>query len=156
MRVNNSQRIFKMRGDESFLFKTRGSTLPILRIGFDYTDNDGLALHRQLGISFKEGNTFGKEAGYDTELFGLNDTDAYFKFEGNHEKLVIAGVQQITDDLEFPITIKLSNNNPVSLMVDNFKNIDRPIFLIDKATNQQYDLTRIIHQVYNFYNFYFS
>jgi hypothetical protein len=155
---NNSQRIFQLEtddgGSDSVFFRnsdddddddgipdTNEENLPIIKFGFDLTDDDGMELHRQIGISFKEGHKYSKDFGYDSPIFDLNPTDAYFSFEQNRENLAIAGIQEITDDLEFPIAIQIGNGNDITIRIDEQYNIDRDIYLEDKVTEQLYDLS---------------
>ncbi len=157
---NNSQRVFQLEnengGSDSFFFKNQSKTnvlsvpntnensLPILKLGFDFINNDGKKLHRQIGISFKSGNKFSKDAGYDSPIFDVNTTDAYFSFNDARQDFIIAGIGEITDDLEFPIAIKIGNTNEITLRVDEIYNIDRDVFLEDKVTNQLYNLKNSI------------
>ena len=100
---------------------------------------------KQVAISFKSGNSFDLDAGYDSTPFELEDTDIFFKFENVRELFVIAGIQEITDDLEFPVAIKISKNGSINFRVDEKNNIDRAIYLTDKQTNQVYDLSNPVH-----------
>ncbi len=154
---NNSQRIFELEnedgGSDSVFFRNNSSddipdtneeNLPILKLGLDFINDDGVELHRQIGISFKEGHKFTKETGYDSPIFDLNSTDLYFSFEGARENLVVAGIQEITDDLEFPIALQIGNSNDVTIRIDEEYHIDRDIFLEDKVTSQVHDLSNPI------------
>lgn len=141
---SNSQRTFEKEiedgGSNSIFFKgSKKDKLPLLRVGVDYTNKEGLRLHRQLAISFKKGNTFRDENGFDSESYSLDETDAYFKFI--RKKLVIAGIQEISNDLEFPITLKLANVGKVKIMIDDKQNIEHAVVLIDKVTGNEYDMS---------------
>jgi len=151
---NNSQRVFQLEnedgGSDSVFFRnnegnqvpdTNEENLPILKLGFDFIDNDGNELHRQIGISFKQEHSYGKDFGYDSPIFDLNPTDAFFNFENNRENLAIAGIKEITDDLEFPVAIQIGNGNDITIRIDEQYDIDRDILLEDKVTNQIYDLS---------------
>ncbi len=142
----NSQRVVEKEnedgGTDSFFFKgATTNSLPILKIGFEYKNTQNITLHRQLGVSFKEGNTFQREAGYDSEVFELDHSDAYFKFEGNRKKFAIVGIQEISDALEFPIAIKVGSTGEFKFSIDQKKNINRKVLLTDRATNQKYELS---------------
>lgn len=151
---NNSQRAFQLEiedgGSDSVFFRNGNSNdepdtneqgLPILKLGLDYTNDEGSVLHRQIGISFKQGNTYAKDVGYDSPIFDLNPTDMYFNFIGTRQNFVIAGIEEISDDLEFPIAIQISNSNEVTFRIDEIYNIERTVFLEDKVTQQIYDLS---------------
>lgn len=140
----NSQRVYQKEnedgGSSSIFFKSNKKPLPILKIGVDYTNVDGIELHRQLGVSFKKGNSFKEENGFDSEAYSLGETDAYLKFEGNRKKFIIAGIQEISNELEFPITLRLANENKITLMIDEKKHINEDIILTDKVTGNVYNL----------------
>lgn len=148
---NNSQRVFQLEtedgGSDSVFFRDGTSTpntnqesLPILKLGFDFVNDEGDELHRQIGVSFKEGNRYSKDPGYDSPIFDLNSTDAFFSFEDSRQDYVIAGIQEITDDLEFPVAIQIGNGNDITIRIDEIYNIDRDVFLEDKVTDQIYNL----------------
>ena len=148
---NNSQRVFEREtgdgGSDSEFFRnnsngsnTNEEDLAILKFGLDYINDEGDELHRQIGISFKEGNTRFKDTGYDSDIFDLNATDLYFSFREVRQGLAIAGIEEISDDTEFPIAIQTSNDHNITLRIDEIYNIDRDVFLEDKVTGQIYDL----------------
>ena len=146
---NNSQRVYQREiedgGSDSRFYKgTNISTLPILKLGFEYQNSDNLNLHRQLGVSFKNGNTFKHDPGYDSKVYDLDISDAYFKFEDNRQKLAIAGIQELSDDLEFPIAVKAGISGEFKFMIDAKENINRKVYLTDKVTNTKYDLENTI------------
>ncbi len=147
---NNSQRVYQREnedgGSDSFFFKGKQTNpLPILKIGFEYKNTENKTLHRQLGVSFKAGNTFNREVGYDSEVFSLDHSDAYFKFKENREKFAIVGIGEITNDLEFPIAILVGSSGDFKLMIDEKKHIDRKVFLTDKQTGDKYDLSSTVN-----------
>jgi len=148
MRAN--QKEIEDGGSDSFFFKGKSSTpLPILKIGFDYLNDQNIELHRQIGISFKAGNTFQRDNGYDSEAFDFDSSDAYLKFYQNRENFIIAGLQEISDDFEFPITIKAGYTGIYKFTVDEKKNIDRTVYLTDKVTGLKYDLANLIELTLN-------
>jgi hypothetical protein len=116
--------------------------LPILKLGMGYVNENDYDLHRQIGISFRTGNSFGFENGYDSEVFDVGSTDMYWEFEQiPDKKFIIAGVQAISETLEVPLTIELSSDEPVSLMIDEKENIQVPVFVLDKVTGIYHDLS---------------
>ncbi|WP_343328723.1 T9SS type A sorting domain-containing protein [Polaribacter staleyi] len=144
---NNSQREFITEGTESVFFKSSNkkaktesftNTLPIIKLGMDYKNNNGLALHRQIGISFKNGNSFDFETGYDAPIYDVGTTDIYWKFPSTNNKYAIAGVQSITEDLEIPLEVTLKNTGTVTIGIDEWNAIDRNIYLIDRVTETSY------------------
>ncbi|WP_299667709.1 LamG-like jellyroll fold domain-containing protein [uncultured Polaribacter sp.] len=162
LRFENSQRNFKnddyLGNNGTFFFKTEKKKkvnkslneneeeidlLPVLKLGFNRTTSDFVALHRQIGISFRRGNSFGYENGYDSEIFDVGENDLYWQFpELQERKLVIAGVAEITDKLEVPVTIAVGNDDVKSIQIDEIRNITRDVYLLDKLTDTYYTLNK--------------
>ena len=143
MRVN--QKEIEDGGSDSFFFKGNATKpLPILKIGFDYFNDENSSLHRQIGISFKAGNSFKRDNGYDSESYDVDTSDTYLKFEGTREKLSIAGIQEISDDLEFPITVQAGYSGDYKFRLDEKKHIDRTVYFTDKVSGVQYNLEDVV------------
>jgi len=149
IKFDNSQREYIQEGVNSYFFKgvnkesntkttAYQNTLPIIKLGMDYTNDDNLSLHRQLLISFKNNNSFEFEKGYDTEIFDAGTTDLYWKFPNDEAKYVITGVQSISDDLEVPLELLMSKDGEVTFNIDEWNAIYRDVYLIDKLTNTSY------------------
>ncbi|WP_405608632.1 T9SS type A sorting domain-containing protein [Polaribacter sp. Asnod1-A03] len=145
---NNSQREFISKGTESVFFKSNNqdskskteslkNLLPIIKLGMDYK-NDDLELHRQIGASFKEGNSFALETGYDAEVLDIGETDIHWKLPNIESKLAIIGVQEISDDLEIPLEIILANTGTISIGIDEWNEINNNVYLTDKLTETSY------------------
>lgn len=155
---NNSQREFNKEEDgESVFFKTAETSYlnltnkiqkvipvisnsnkvqtPLLKLGMDYKNADDLILHRQLGISFKANNSFAYDKGYDSESYNISDTDIYWKFPNDDKKYVIAGVESISEELEVPLEIVMGYDGELIIKVDEWKAIDRDVYLKDKVNN---------------------
>ena len=120
---------------------TTVDTTPILRLGFNHKNENNVAMHRQIGIAFKNGLSFKKEYGYDSPMYDWQATDLYFKFIDDNNRYLIAGVQELTDDLEIPIGIIIGKEEPVKVMIDGQQNINYPIYLKDAVEGTTYDLT---------------
>ncbi len=147
---NNSQRAYITEGTESVFFKgntkrskTAISTnlLPVIKLGFEYKNTEELLLHNQIAISFQETNSFAFDKGYDSEIYQVGNTDFYFKFPSDDKNYVIAGVQEISNDLEVPLEIKMDNAGQVNIMIDELQNVSKNIFINDKLTQTSYNLT---------------
>ena len=149
---NNSQREYKTEGTESTFFKSGNSKeiknrspfkkLPILKLGMNYVNSNNRNLHRQIGISFNKNNSFGHEKGYDSYMYDVSETDIYWKFPNNDGKYVIAGVGEITRDLEIPLEIIVNKPQVINLEIDETNIVRQEIYLTDKLTNTQYLLTK--------------
>ena len=146
---NNSQRENIIEGAKSTFFKSNTATtkktvnrkvLPIIKLGMNYTGSQGKELHRQIGISFKNNNSFSYDNGYDSYLFDLSASDFYWKFANTTEKYVIAGVQNIAEDLEVPLEIIVANDDEISIEIDELSFDSNAIFLIDKLEDISYKL----------------
>lgn len=140
----NNQRFYETEAGDSFFFKTKGiakkEETPILKIGFEAQNDEAIYLHHQIGISFKEGNTTGFDIGFDSKKYEIGDSDIYINFPEIKENLVIAGIADITDDLQIPITLKINASEEVFLMVDEKLYINKEVFLLDKLTNTTYNI----------------
>lgn len=148
---NNSQREYIQEGEQSVFFKTAekprylnanlktvnyktNSTenkTPIIKLGMNFINDDNENLHRQIGISFTEGNTFAYENGYDSPSYNEGSTDIYWKFPEDEDKYSIAGVQKINDHLDVPLEIKMGYDGEITLKVDEWQAVDRDVYLKD-------------------------
>jgi hypothetical protein len=140
----NSQRVYN--SDNILLKSTQTkTTVPNFKIGFDYTNATNTKIHRQLGINFKDGNTFNYESGYDSETLDLQETDIYWNFPEVEPNLVIAGVGSIDTQLQIPLEIVVNTEKVVKLMIDDSELMDGyEIMLMDLVTNQTYNLKNAI------------
>ncbi|KGL58802.1 hypothetical protein PHEL85_3072 [Polaribacter sp. Hel1_85] len=148
---NNSQREFKTEGTGSSVFlksnakKTTDNnsilTLPVIKLGMNFNStDDNKKYHRQIGISFSNYTSFSYDKGYDAEIYDVGNTDVYWKFPDDERKFIIAGVQNITDDLEVPLEITMGYSGEIVLKVDEMKNISNNIYITDKLTGNSYDI----------------
>jgi hypothetical protein len=141
---NNSQREFIKEGAQSVFFRNNNtnkksiSKLPILKLGMDYIDSNELKLHRQIGISFAKGNSFSYDNGYDSATFDLGPTDIYWDFPNNDEVYAIAGVQEISEDLKIPLTLVTNYDGDFKIMIDEWANINRNVFILDTEKKISY------------------
>lgn len=145
----NGQRYFETEAGDSHFFKTnskQSSTkgYPILKFGFEAKNSEGIYIHSQVGISFSERRTYDSEIGFDSKKTEIKDSDIYFQFVENSDKLVIAGIQEITDDLLVPLTLKVDNEEDIFLMLDEKQNIDREVYIFDALENVYYETTNPI------------
>ncbi|WP_158839305.1 T9SS type A sorting domain-containing protein [Polaribacter sp. L3A8] len=153
---NNSQRAYVTEeggvNSESVFFKgskkrsaaktaSTNNLLPIIKLGFEYKNAEELLLHHQIGISFQETNSFGYDKGADSEAYGIDATDMYWKFSNDDKKYVIAGVQSISDDLEVPLEITMGYSGEVDVMIDEKQNISRDIYITDKLSGTSHRIT---------------
>ena len=150
IKFNNSQRAYVNQGTKSVFFKGNKKTnksksfdniLPFIKLGFEYKNDENLLIHHQTGISFLESNSFEFDKGYDSEIYETGKTDMYWKFPNDAKKYVIAGVQEISNELEVPLEITMSNSGTVNIMVDEVKNISNHLFITDKLTETSYKIT---------------
>lgn len=143
MVFNNSQRAFIPEGTGgSFFFKEqkKNNDLPVIKLGMDYHPSPTETYHRQLAVSFKQGNSFDYDRGFDSEMSERGVTDFYWKFLNDDKYYVIAGVQEIDEDLEVPLEVIINESQEIEIKIDELQNINRPIYLKDAATNTSYNL----------------
>ncbi|MCH3885551.1 T9SS type A sorting domain-containing protein [Tenacibaculum aquimarinum] len=153
----NSQRAYQsLRSDtpsgDSFFFgrgtetTTRTTDTPILRIGFEHINNFGVNLHRQIVVGFKEGLSFGFESGFDSRMYDSRATEIYWKFPSDENRYIITGVQEFNTNLEIPLDIVVSKEQPIKLMIDAKENLNnnQDIFLKDAITGQFYNLSETV------------
>lgn len=167
--ISNSQRNYQALGGSSIFFKNSNSQktdeetididdeeiividpeddvdpvieTPMLRIGFEYQNINGTHIHRQIGATFNAGNSFNYDNGYEAIVYDLDDSDMYFKFSNDSNKYVIAGVQEIEEDMEIPVAIKIGKFEDVKVMLDTAEFItNKDYFLLDKLTNTSKNL----------------
>lgn len=117
------------------------NSFPILRIGFEHNNINNVDMHRQLGISFQNGLSFANEYGHDSPMYDSQYTEAYWKFPGDNNRYLIAGVQELTEELQVPIDVVIYENKPVKFMVDGKRNIDYTVYLYDAVDGISYTLT---------------
>ena len=134
------------------------ANLPKLKIGMDYIDNGARwdpdtgeleyqedfinsPVHRQLGLNFKAGNTLDYESGYDSQFFDLQPTDMYWNFENIDSNLIIAGVGNITADLQVPIGFDIETDDPITVMIDEKENMNGfTVYIGDLVSGLLYNL----------------
>ncbi|MDT7830920.1 Calx-beta domain-containing protein [Flavobacteriaceae bacterium S356] len=141
---NNSQREFIQEGTQSVFFRNSNSynNLAALKIGMDYLKEDEeLELHRQIGISFIDGNTFGYEKGYDSPALDLGTTDIYWDL-GDDTPYFIAGVGAIEDNMEVPLTILMGYSGEIHLSLDEWDHIDREVYIFDQLEGTYYHISQ--------------
>lgn len=141
---NNGQRAFVPEGTgDSFFFKSKGKSnnLAILKLGMNFSPVLNQIYHKQIAITFKKGNSFNYDSGYDSEISERKATDMYWKFPKDGAFYGIAGVQEVTEDLEVPLEIVVKSTQTISINIDEIQNINRPIYIKDIATNNIYNIT---------------
>ena len=137
---NNKQRSYQSTAPEFFKSKSTeqlSRDFPILKLGLDFINENNLILHRQIGISFKENNSFSFDYGYDSKMIDVHETDMFWSFkEMNNEKLVIAGVDAISKELNIPLTITIGNEKDVFIRIDELLNTSEKVYLHDAIENK--------------------
>jgi len=152
----NSQREYKKEalGESVFLRSNENQTNSInnistIKLGMNFdSDISNSKYHRQIGLSFNKYHSFEHDKGYDAEINDIGTSDFYWKFPSNASKYVIAGIQEITEDLEVPLEIKIGISGSISIGIDELNNINSKIYIVDKLTNNSYNITEsdaVIH-----------
>lgn len=154
----NSQRKFQsINGGDSVFHKGKGKKSnnqsqqtnfseteigTYLKIGFEYNNESGVNIHRQIGATFDNRHSFELDYGYDSYAYDVQPTDAFWQFEENGTKFSIAGVEFIHDDLELPFSITIDEKEPVRILVDDQRNLERAVYLYDKIDNTTYEISK--------------
>ncbi|NIJ46082.1 hypothetical protein FHR24_002560 [Wenyingzhuangia heitensis] len=141
----NGQRVNKFLGSNSVIFKQKELNIlnskpdpESLRLGFEFTLNDGGVYHRQIGVNFSEGNSLSTyDIGFDAPLFDEKSKDAYI--ENQNQKFVLAGVGELSDELEVPIKVVLDEDKEVTFMLDDIKDIEE-VYLKDNVEETELPL----------------
>lgn len=137
---DNSQRTYST--DNHFFKGRNNNAIPNFKLGFEYTNSVNAEIHRQLGINFKQGNTFEYESGFDSQTFDLQATDIYWDFPNIDSNLIIAGVGELSAQLQVPLSLIIDTDKPVKLMIDEKENMDGyNIYLVDLVTGQIFNLS---------------
>ncbi|WP_343328691.1 T9SS type A sorting domain-containing protein [Polaribacter staleyi] len=141
---NNKQRSYQVTEPHFFKGKekkTTNNTLPILKLGMNFTNKDYIKIHRQIGISFNENHSYGFDYGYESVMIDVQSTDVYWNFdEMDNQKLAIAGVEGINDALKVPLTLLIGSQEPVFIRIDELENINQKIYLFDALENTTTEL----------------
>ncbi|WP_439127437.1 proprotein convertase P-domain-containing protein [Polaribacter sp.] len=146
---NNSQRENVTEGTYSTFFKSNKKhkleekarkKLPIIKLGMNYLGDNSKELHRQIGISFKPNNSFDYDTGYDSYLFDLSATDFYWKFPNINQKFAIAGIQDLSEDLEVPLEIIVDKDGEINIEIDEISFTKENVYIFDKLENKYYSL----------------
>lgn len=137
---NNSQRRYSAN-NHFFKGNNTQDQIPNFKLGFDYTNDTNAKVHRQLGINFKEGNTFSYESGFDSQTLDLQSTDVYWDFPNIETNLVIAGIGGLDAQLQVPLGLVIDTDKPVKIIIDEKENMDGyTIYLVDLLTGQIFNL----------------
>ncbi len=141
LRFQNSQRAANTNNVFFRNSSDAGEELPNFKLGMDYVSDTNAEIHRQLGINFKEGNSFGYESGYDSQTFDMQPTDMFWDFDQIESNLVIAGVNAISADLQVPLGFNIDSEYPVKVILDETENMEGyTVYLGDLITGRLYNL----------------
>ncbi|QVY63993.1 T9SS type A sorting domain-containing protein [Polaribacter sp. Q13] len=136
----NAESVFFKTNAKSSKTETKSNLLPIIKLGFEYKNAEDLFLHHQIAISFDKVNSFDFDNGYDSKVYETGKTDLYWKFPSDDNNYVIAGVQEISNELEVPLELTMDYTGQVNLMVDQIQNVSRDIYITDKLTGTSYNV----------------
>ena len=140
--------LYSVSGSESIFFRGNNPTtqhsnsIPIIKLGLNYKNSEDKYLHRQIGISFNKNNSFERENGYDSELYDEAGTDFYWKFYTSDAKLSIAGVQEISKNLEVPFEINVEEANEFTIEIDEWNLDNQKVYIRDNVTQKYYFLNK--------------
>lgn len=140
----NKHRAATHLGGTSKLFQVKGaktqqvsqsSSIPYLKIGVESNIASGEFVHRQLALTFVEGNDGLFNNGYDAYLYDEKPNDAYF-LTTNHKKLVINSVGAVEETMEIPLVVSVTDYaNEVYFMIDENHLPGYEVYLYDAKLN---------------------
>lgn len=135
---------FRTGNDPSQVNQSAVTGFPQFKIGFESENSEGRIIHRQLGVAFKATSTLAFDNGYDSALFDLQNSDAYFKFPNDDIKYNISSIGAYDKDLEFPLVVHLEEEGSINFTLDEFHNFrdDFEIYLLDKLTDTYTNLEK--------------
>ncbi|WP_139958718.1 LamG-like jellyroll fold domain-containing protein [Flavicella sediminum] len=119
-----------------------------MKLGFEYTNENNVAIHRQLGIGFDKDFTFAYDEGYDSAMYDLQETDAYIHFTDDTNKYSIAAVPQINDAMEIPLGISTNSDQNVKLILDEANNLERTVYLKDNILGTYQAITGTAYEFF--------
>lgn len=134
-------------GDRHF-FKTNKlkSLRQIIRLGFEYTLDNGKVFHRQLATAL-EGSTLAKEKGKDAFMFDYFNNDAYWVIPGEEDRFVITSVPFPSSDLALPIGVTVDKEREVTFKLDDVEGVSGAIYLWDNVENKITNIKNASHKV---------
>ncbi|MGY5351377.1 T9SS type A sorting domain-containing protein [Wenyingzhuangia sp. IMCC45533] len=147
VQFNNSLREVTTFDASRHFFKTsKLKTLrQILRLGFEYSKENGKVFHRQLATVL-EGNSMEREAGKDAYMFDYFGNDAFWLLPNEEDRFVITSVPNIVseeddrEELELPLGVVLDEDKEITFKIDKIENIASGIYLHDSQTNSLLNL----------------
>ncbi len=143
----NTQRSFRIRGngESEFFSKSNNShitkkTTNLLKLGIDFTLENGNNSHRELLIGFN-GNTNAYENGYDGVMFDKKNNDVTLSVINKELPFVIIGIEDFNTDIEIPLIIYANQPNTFKFSIDQTDLTETTIYLKDTVTNEVFDIT---------------
>ncbi len=106
----------------------------------------GSQFNRELIHTFNDDLTDGPDYGYETRMSPIANADAYFL---NQERTLNGIADAFDVDMKIPFVLKTTTNQLVSFHLTDIQNfdIDQPIYLHDKNTDEYFDLRTNEHQM---------
>lgn len=141
IRFSNKQRATDNAIPYFMKSKESKASLPILKIGFEYFNENNLPVHRQLGVSFSAKNSFKYDYGFDSPMLDTQVTDVYWNISELNTKSSIIGVGEVSKGLKIPIGILVDTHKDLFFMIDEKINIKHPVYLLDSVTGLTYNLS---------------
>lgn len=119
--------------------RSHKNDLQVIRIGFEYEIPEG-TYHRQL-VASPRGLSMDYDEGYDAPMFDYFGNDMYWDLDGDL-RFIITGVPYVEEaELEVPLGIVLDKKTEIRIKLDDLKNYEGEVCLLDKETQSLIDLT---------------
>lgn len=116
------------------------TNLSVIKIGFQFNLNDGQKRNRQVAVAFR-GLTNNYDRGFDAEMWSLQPTDFYLTVNDREAPFIITSIEDFRESIEVPLVVQLDTDRKVTFSIDEIKNIDATVYLLDKFTNTYYNLS---------------
>lgn len=132
------------KGDKSKKVSNINTPLPSFRLGFEQTNENGVALTRQLLAVFKEGLSTEYDNGYDSGVYDIHEKDAYWKFSkagAANGTYVIAGLDSFDIDVKLPLEVVVDTEGILSFVEIEKTGVSENVYLYDELLDIDYDLS---------------
>ena len=114
--------------------------LPLIKIGLNFLISKTERRKRQVAVVFR-GLTNNYDERFDAEMWAKQPIDMYLKVDDREGPFIITGIESFKKSIEIPLMVDLAVNKNLTFNLDEIKNIDSKVYLLDKLTNTYYNLS---------------
>jgi|GEM_PF-3208305 len=111
---------------------------PVIRIGFEYKNENDYYFHRQIATVLEDGSTLGNDFGKDAYMYDYHNNDAYWIVQDEEgvpedDRYVITSVPKQSEDLQLPIGVVVDDKRDVTLRLDRTEGLIGDVLLLDNV-----------------------